>query len=1151
MNNREVFYRDPSSTTIPNLGVAKVGEPQSPQEWEVLDYELRNFVCEGEYRRGLEIILETFLSNLGQPQQPAAWVSGFYGSGKSHFARVLESLWRDTTIPSGGTARGITPLPDDIKAHLKELSSRGKQVGGLWSAAGKLGAGADSIRLALLSILLRSAGLPEQYQQGRFVLYLTHNGLIDGVRAELERRDKTLDHELNYMLLSPHLAESLLKVQPTLADDVKGVHALLSEEYPHVEEITNDEFLRLFEQILDSKSLKPGKAPLTLVVFDELQQFLAGDLRRTEELLRIVEDVSSRFESRVLFVATGQSQMGSTPELQWLQDRFSIKVTLSDTDVESVVRKVVLLKSQDKVSAVEAAIDAVRGEIDRHLAGSSIAASPNDTQDLVRDYPLLPTRRRFWERLLRGIDVAGREGQLRTQLRIVHDATKEVADRALGNVVPTEVIYDYQRADMLQSGVLLRDVAKRIDELQGSDAVDALLSARIAKMVFLIGKLPTEGVYASGVKANAEMITDLLVDDLNAGSATLRQRAPGLLDSMVTQGMLMHVEGEYRLQTAEGAEWEQDFRRREQLVRADDARMQSELAAELKRTVESAIKGLSFVQGKSKTPRKLSVHFGDQPPPSDSGDIPLWIRDEWSDTARRVRDDAQASGVDSPIISVFLPKRSPDELRTSSSNLAAREETLNARPHPTTPEGQEARASMDSQKQLERNRLDRLVAAVLKDALVLQGGGTEVNGANFAESVRIAAEASLARMFAKFNLADDQRWGTVLQRIRSGSADPLGAVGHNGEAHDHAVCREILSFIGNTPHKGSEIRQRFQGSGYGWPRDAIDGGLLALVATGQLVAEKNKSPVEARHIEQGQIGSVEYRRESFTVSATKRIELRKLAQDVLGTPVKAGEELEATRQVLDRLVRLAEEAGGEAPLPAPPGNAGVERLRQLVGNQQLIDVHAERVQILADFKEWSSLKARAAERLPRWSHLTRLIQHARSLPVANELSPQVDATRDNRSLLSDPDPVTPLLQRASDTLRDAIVDAHRAVEDERAAMLADLEATAEWNALNDAQREDVLASNSLRPIPNPALNGDEEVLTSLDDVPLDEWKDKLAAVAGRVMNARAQAAKITEPKAISVKLPSATLKTPEDVEKYLDQVRKAILDKLDDGPVIV
>ena len=107
MKNREVFYRDPLTTTIPNDGVAKVIEPQSASDWEVLRYELESFVCDGEYRLGLERILSAFLTNVSRPQQQAVWVSGFYGSGKSHLVRVLEYLWRDVEFPDGARARSL------------------------------------------------------------------------------------------------------------------------------------------------------------------------------------------------------------------------------------------------------------------------------------------------------------------------------------------------------------------------------------------------------------------------------------------------------------------------------------------------------------------------------------------------------------------------------------------------------------------------------------------------------------------------------------------------------------------------------------------------------------------------------------------------------------------------------------------------------------------------------------------------------------------------------------------------------------------------------------------------------------------------------------------------------------------------------------
>ena len=59
ITNRELFYRDPTETKIPNDGFAKVGRPETDQQWSVLRWELQSFVCEGQYARGLERILDT------------------------------------------------------------------------------------------------------------------------------------------------------------------------------------------------------------------------------------------------------------------------------------------------------------------------------------------------------------------------------------------------------------------------------------------------------------------------------------------------------------------------------------------------------------------------------------------------------------------------------------------------------------------------------------------------------------------------------------------------------------------------------------------------------------------------------------------------------------------------------------------------------------------------------------------------------------------------------------------------------------------------------------------------------------------------------------------------------------------------------------
>ncbi len=126
--NREVFNRDPFENRIPNGGVAKISEPETDGEWDVLRYELSTFVCEGEYERGLERILDTYLKNVEEGNQPAVWVSGFYGSGKSHLVRVLEFLWKDIEFSDGATARSVASLPEGVREKLRELDTAGRNL---------------------------------------------------------------------------------------------------------------------------------------------------------------------------------------------------------------------------------------------------------------------------------------------------------------------------------------------------------------------------------------------------------------------------------------------------------------------------------------------------------------------------------------------------------------------------------------------------------------------------------------------------------------------------------------------------------------------------------------------------------------------------------------------------------------------------------------------------------------------------------------------------------------------------------------------------------------------------------------------------------------------------------------------------------------
>jgi hypothetical protein len=1154
ITNRELFYHDPTETKIPNDGFAQVGRPETDQQWGVLRWELQSFVCEGQYARGLERILDSFLTNLNRAQQPAVWVSGFYGSGKSHFVRVLEQLWRDVELPGGDRARELVPLPDDVSDHLAELSTAGKRLGGLWSAAGTLGAGkSDAVRLAFLSVLFDSAGLPEEYALARFTIWARKNGYLDAVRAAVEDAGRTFDKEIHDLYVSPVIASALLAADPTLGSSVKDVRDLLKTQFPPTtRDITDDEMFEVMDDVLRLQSTTAGKLPLTLVVLDEMQQYIGDDNQKALTVQNLVEGCSARFESRVLFVATGQSALTATPTLQKLTDRFAVQVALSDKDVETVVRQVVLRKRAEHVPALKSALDAVSGEIDKHLGGTQLAPKAADKPDLVPDYPLLPTRRRFWELALRAIDRAGKAGVLRTQLRIVHEAAARVAAKPVGYVVGGDFLYEEQSPGMLQSGVLLKEIDELIRGFRAAGGEDGELKSRICALIFLISQIPARTIGGeTGLRATAPFLADLLVEELAEDGARLRKRVPELLDLLVADGRLMRIDEEYRLQTEEGAEWEQDYRSRLAVIRDDATRLNTLRSERLVAAIEAAVGGMKLTHGSSKTPRKISLYWGQDEPSADDGDVPVWIRDEWAATEGSVRQSAAVAGDQSPVVFVFLPKYEADQIKDKLASYAAAEDTLSRRPTPQTDEGKEAQRAMRSRSEGDKERLTELFDEVAGRARVFMGGVGELTVPSLRDGIRAAAEKALIRLFPKFTMGDSPHWEKVAVKARDGAPDALEAVGHSGEPTMHPVCKEVLAAISAAGTKGTELYYKFTGSPYGWPKDAVNGAVLTLLTAGNIrAAQDGKDLGGPKELPPREIGRATFYKEDEPPTVDQRLKLAGLltAAGVQYTPGQEGAQISA---LLQRLKDMAERAGGAPPLPEPVATDHLDALLARGGNQRFRAVADDHERLGEDLRRWRTADQLRGKRERRWQELHRLLRHADGLPVASAIVPAVAAIQDGRQLLDDPDPTAPLLTQLTETLRHEV--AHRVAElaAAQSAALTDLEACDEWSELDAGGRDAIIVETKLAP-PDPLdVATDEKLLSALDATPLSSWDDRIGVVASHRDQARQRAAKLLMPESVTMTLPSATIKATAELDLYLDQVRAQVQPHLDSGKTVI
>lgn len=1156
MLNKDLFLYDPTQRSIPNDGVAKIGAPEDDRQWQTLRFELEHFVCEGQYEAGLDRILDGYLMHKDQPEQPAVWVSGFYGSGKSHFLRVLENLWNDPDLPDGASARGITHVSPRVATHLKELDTLGKRSGGLWAAAGTLGAGAaGSVRLAFMGILFASAGLPTNYAAAKLLLRLKQEGAEEQVRASLAKQDRTLEKELRNMYVSPHLGEALIAAIPGFATSAAQALEQLNTMYPpKLEDIDNDELCDTMRDLLSliaESNGKSGQLPCTLIVMDELQQYLGDDVDRADKVLRIVEAVTSKFGSQVLFVASGQSAMGSTPGLLRLQDRFTGRVEFTDTDVDRVVRSVILQKAPDKTSLLEGQLTTLSGEINRHLQGTKLASIPEDVQSLVQDYPLLPTRRRFWENALRAIDRGGSAAQLRTQLRSVQEATKFVAQMPVGVVVPGDFIYEQQVNGMLHSGVLPKDIHEKIEKLRDG-SVDGGLKFRLAALCFLIGQLK-EANRDLGVRANAGTLADLLIANLNDSSAMLRTEVEKGLAELAEEGVLQPVDGEYTLQGRIGTEWQQEYQKHVNRIKDETARIAVVRSAKLVDALQTHVGGLAFAQGDARVPRKGQYVFGTESPDLSTGRIPVWVRDEWSvGSLKAAQDEAAARGSEDPVVHILIPKRDPQAIKDEIVKREAAQQTLDARVAGGTEEGAAARAGIQARRDAAEEQLRKLMSDLMADARVFLSGGNEMRESDLKTSVDAGLRAAAQRMFPKFAVAEGN-WGLVVQRAAQGSGTALEVLGWQAEPASHPVCAEVMRFVGGAGKKGSEIRDHFKSSPYGWPQDAVDGALMVLARAEVMRLSLNGAPALASQATQDKLGTFTFAPEHGPIlSVEQKLQLKKLLVDA-GTPCQSGQEAEALASFLTKLQAVGQVAGGAAPRPAVPNLQSLRDVEAQSGNERLLAAWEMRGQLAEFWTTWNHAAREIERRMAQWTKLETLVQKAGpSLSSETKVKQHVEAILAGRLLLDEPDPVAPLAASLVETLRTTIREQYEMYRAAREDGLAELQAVPEYAALPDETWRVIVARHELGPLEDIELGTDSEVLAELDSIPLPRWQDRIAGMRGRIDAARADLAKAVEPKTVPYAPPLRTLTSTEEVDSYVAEVRAGLMAAIEAGhPVII
>ena len=211
----------------------------------------------------------------------------------------------------------------------------------------------------------------------------------------------------------------------------------------------------------------------------------------------------------------------------------------------------------------------------------------------------------------------------------------------------------------------------------------------------------------------------------------------------------------------------------------------------------------------------------------------------------------------------------------------------------------------------------------------------------------------------------------------------------------------------------------------------------------------------------------------------------------------------------------------------------------------------EEQDIKQKLSDWTKKAKLVEEREPDWILLADLMNYAPITEETEKLKSETDAILNGRLLLNEPDLVKPLLNKISENLQKILNDLKKKFNKIYDTLMPELQANQYFIKLTPEQKHTILVNHQLLAKPELKAKDSKGLLNELQKVSLSAWETKIAALPGQFQSAIEDAIKLIEPKAKEYKLPKRTIKSKEELEEYLTELRTSLEDLLESGESVI
>jgi hypothetical protein len=388
-------------------GVVKAEQQDEAVVWQELD----EYVVTRELDKHFRKFFETYLASIDNPKDKAVtdrmgvWVSGFFGSGKSHFIKILSYLLRDKPIRNPETSETRNPS-DFFDAKINDpilLADIKRAVGFntdviLFNIDSK--ADNKEGRDAILNVFIRvfnelqgfSGDAPHIAGMER---YLQSKDLLDKFHKTFKEAsgDDWIKDRDAYLLKRDEVIESLSKTLDMSHESASTWFDNAGEEF----KMNIEGFAKLLNEYLNSK----GHDHRIVFLVDEVGQFIGTDTHLMLNLQTIIEDLGRICSGRAWVIVTSQEDIYAVlgeirgtkaNDFSKIQGRFNTRISLSSANTDEVIQARLLEKKGDAQRALEDLYHE-KGEILKNQISfiqSATLKNYKDADDFVKNYPFAP-----------------------------------------------------------------------------------------------------------------------------------------------------------------------------------------------------------------------------------------------------------------------------------------------------------------------------------------------------------------------------------------------------------------------------------------------------------------------------------------------------------------------------------------------------------------------------------------------------------------------------------------------------------------------------------------------------------------------------------------------------------------------------------------